>query len=786
MPNDSDRYLERPPVGHGKTKHGAPAGRWTWTHEYDGDVVLKCECGIADGLLHGEAIWSERDGEVRCRGKYRAGRKVGTWKGWDYRGKVIWEASYGDDGVLTEVWEDGVAINLHQRRLRLPVLDEGVVQALDPDVVEFLDVYVGYVSRLPAALERMRRLEELCLENCLMLDFAPEARLAAADKKKLKLILNCSTYPTKRLADFLMEHGFGRWKISVFPHDTVGNADCKVVAKLGDEGLGDPALRRRLLALVPAGLDLAERYAIEGVELPAVAGTEELFLADVAKKAVRDAAVQYLEASYPSALAEHPIGPGASLYLMGTSKYYAKGELQERISEHGWAVVRKPEKATHAILMPRPRAKLARALDAGVPIVLESHLRELIEADAPVLAEDGSPAEQNLEEMLSSPDAANVKLGLQLLQQGTLPDGVMPQLLALMLFSPDAEVRAALRPLVLAKAGRKIAKRFDGDRRNYPQLTDGKKLRKLVREMSSLGVDGATFSHAVVGQFAIADDWSGVQGALLAALEYPESAPQVFARIADRTEVWLEDFRGQWPAGLSALAGTTSLVLSYCTLKGETTELAKMPRLEKLRLSGCKLDKGLLSLRGCTSLVDIDLGNTELKDFSVLSGFRALERLDLAGTGIQDMSPLESLEQLEVLIVEGCPVEDLSVLAKLKNLCHVGLSGTRVTNLEPLRQLDKLESITLGRTPVTDLSPLAGATDIEQLDLFQCTDLSDISPLRKMTKMRHLELRATGVSDLSPLEGMKRLESVHLYGSAVPGAEVKRLQKLLPQTTFYP
>lgn len=780
--SERDEFLERPPAGgHEEVRDGVPTGTWTWTGQWDDDVIQRSE--IVDGRLHGETIRFHDAEKVQSRGHYTHGRKTGTWRGWDWDQQLEWEADYDDDGVLTELRKRGdngktlKVVDLSKPELGLPILDEGVARALDPDVVQELRIDVGFIGRIPAALSRLRRLERLDVDNCTILDFAPEALHAGT--KKLKFSILYCTHPESRLFGLLLEHGFGTWQLSIWTVDGPSNDLHKPLKPLGNEFVGDLPARKRALALLPSGPWLAERQGIEGVALPKVAGAEELALADVAKAPLRDAALDYLERAWPNPLKEHPLGADATLFLMGKAKAYPKGELEARLEERGWEVAKKAEKATHAVLMGRPKQKLAQALAAKLPILLEPHLRDVLEADAPVLVEDGSEQEHNLEQMLDSPDPATVQLAVQLLQRGALPTGLLPELVALMLFNPDKSTRDAVKALVLAKADRALADFFDGDRRNYTRLTDGGKLRRLVKDLARHGLDAATFSRAMVRQCALLHESSlALEGVLLAALEQPGSGPLVFPMLATRHDLWLSGLKPKWPTGISSAAAVKELYVSRCKFEDDTDELAKLSKLRELRLSYCTLGKGISCLDGCASLERLELDGTELRDFTPLSALSSLKWVTLTGTGIADLEPVRPLGQLIGLQLAGCPVDDVSVVAELPKLQYLRLSQTRVRDLEPLRGLEHLRVLELDETSVADLSPIAGLTNLTELSL-RNTAVTDLSALTGMTKLRSLQIHQTKVEDLSPLDGLQSLEYVYTSGSAVPKNEVTRLQKVL-------
>ncbi len=132
-----------------------------------------------------------------------------------------------------------------------------------------------------------------------------------------------------------------------------------------------------------------------------------------------------------------------------------------------------------------------------------------------------------------------------------------------------------------------------------------------------------------------------------------------------------------------------------------------------------------------------------------------------------------------VYAVNKIDITDISPLIHLQKLRELSLSRTKVTNFTPLIQLTNLEWLQLYDMSATDISPLARLTNLKTLMLYG-TPVRDLSPLAGLMKLNFLDLRATKVTDLSPLTGLKSLRYLLLSQKTITEAQVKELQRALP------
>ncbi|GGN32248.1 hypothetical protein FHR83_005764 [Actinoplanes campanulatus] len=108
--------------------------------------------------------------------------------------------------------------------------------------------------------------------------------------------------------------------------------------------------------------------------------------------------------------------------------------LADRLAELGATLQRRPGPATRlAVVGEQHKGRALAYLDAGVPLILESQLRDLLDRVAPQplsgAAGEGEELAARLRALLTSPDEANIKLAVDLARQGGLPPGLLEELI---------------------------------------------------------------------------------------------------------------------------------------------------------------------------------------------------------------------------------------------------------------------------------------------------------------------------------------------------------------------
>lgn len=605
-----------------------------------------------------------------------------------------------------------------------------------------------FSAGLPLGLSKLPGGVEVTFRHCKLGPFTPEA-LQGEGKLTLRFQY-CEGGDFHALREHAIVHGLGRCELEVFQEDAYErDKSWQTVYSLGPDFVGDEDLRHMGFGL--------RRYGHRALKAPATPAHLELMR--WSRKPIRTQALEYLEAHWPNPIEQRP--DKAAFYLMGKPTYHALGDLKEAMAAAGFRVVTKPDKATHALLLDQPKDKLQMALDAGLPIALEQHLKPHLEAAAEPALELSAHQGENLAEMLLNADMAVVASALELLRSVELSAEVLTNLVLVMMFCEDKKLKKAARLHVLGHAPEAVVNRFQADRRNYGSLTDGKKLLKLAKEMEGLGLDGAQFSRGIVTMICV----HGRNGymsdeVLTAALHWPQNNAQVFKQLASAAEVYLPPLKGAFPAGLSDLASCTRLrVQGRHKSADNVDELARMPKLHTLEYwcMPARLDL-LAPLQDTLRGFEFRGQASQLTTAEELGRFRKLEVLSMGNTQATDLSPLAGLP-LRRLAINEVPVTDLGFLETLGGLDHLNLQRVPATDFSPLRALTNLGAgLDLGFCKMTDLSLLEGMQSLRSLSFWgQSLDLAQLPVLASLESLNMPHCR---VEDLLPLTRQPKLRSI--------------------------
>lgn len=244
-------------------------------------------------------------------------------------------------------------------------------------------------------------------------------------------------------------------------------------------------------------------------------------------------------------------------------------------------------------------------------------------------------------------------------------------------------------------------------------------------------------------------------------------------------------------ADIDPLASIQALEeLDLSTLKFvDLAPLSSLPALRHLSLYYCRKIKDFSALGSMTSLVDLNLGGTEIKKLEVLKTLCGLARLNVSVTGIRDLSPLASLPALERLSIIRVPKLSWATLTGLSKLTALE------TNAEPVHhaliaKMTQLRTLVLhGSTPGTDLAVFRHLAGLEDLELWAGTGWSNIHALGALTRLRRLMLYPFGAyddsrkpMDLTWLRSLTALEVLNIGGlgatDLTPLASLARLRSL--------
>ncbi|WP_421799125.1 COR domain-containing protein [Haliscomenobacter sp.] len=124
--------------------------------------------------------------------------------------------------------------------------------------------------------------------------------------------------------------------------------------------------------------------------------------------------------------------------------------------------------------------------------------------------------------------------------------------------------------------------------------------------------------------------------------------------------------------------------------------------------------------------------------------------------------------------------KDLEALILLEELSLY--ENSNLSDLSPLANLQNLTSLSVFKTQVSDLSPLANLQNLTSLYVYN-TQVSDLSPLANLQNLTKLYVYNTPISDLSPLANLQNLTTLYVFKTQV--SDLSPLANLLNLTSLY-
>ncbi|HTW36470.1 MAG TPA: leucine-rich repeat domain-containing protein [Rhizomicrobium sp.] len=163
-----------------------------------------------------------------------------------------------------------------------------------------------------------------------------------------------------------------------------------------------------------------------------------------------------------------------------------------------------------------------------------------------------------------------------------------------------------------------------------------------------------------------------------------------------------------------------------------------LPLLKSLTLS----QTGITDLSGLRSV--LDLGFTEIKDITSLSGLHELESLNLAYTKVADLMPLRGLTKLQALDISQTNVRDLSPLAAVVSLWEGAKS--------PWHFFSREGGISFKECPISDpkLKKLASYKNPRRTR----NALDHLRELQGLPKLRETKAGASATEAIQPVENV--------------------------------
>lgn len=286
-----------------------------------------------------------------------------------------------------------------------------------------------------------------------------------------------------------------------------------------------------------------------------------------------------------------------------------------------------------------------------------------------------------------------------------------------------------------------------------------------------------------------------------------------------------EDMRGWWNA--LPEAWKTAFIKSASIGQNPTNEeLARIPNLDSINISGVQAIKDLEPLRNVPRLRALKINKTSVTDLSPLRDQRLLTSLDISDTKINNIDVVSNFTKLGLLRADRTAVTSIGALSNVGAIKKVSVDGTAITDSlvqeflhrqpkclvifktdtlvswwrdlpstwkevlnesgtitddnqkEELHRLVEGEVVRVRDAAVSNLSVLQEFVRLKELD-FSGTSISDLSSLVNIPTLRTLRATNSPIRNLEPLRSMSQLTLLDISNTPVEDLRpIRALQQL--------
>lgn len=286
-----------------------------------------------------------------------------------------------------------------------------------------------------------------------------------------------------------------------------------------------------------------------------------------------------------------------------------------------------------------------------------------------------------------------------------------------------------------------------------------------------------------------------------------------------------EDMRGWW----NALPEAWKAAFTKAAAIGQNPsneELARIPNIDSVNVSGVKAIQDLEPLRNVPRLRSLNISNTGVSDLTPLREQRLLSALDISHTKVNNIDVAGNFTKLGVLRADHSGVANISALANIGAIRKVFLDGTGISDSvvqnflhnqpkclvvfktdtllswwrdlpsawrdvlndvvnisesnqkEDLHRLVEVEALRFRDAAVSNLSVLDEFVRLKELD-FSGTSVSDLSSLIRIPTLRILRATNSPIRNLEPLRSMLQLQALDVSNTPVEDLRpIRTLQEL--------
>jgi Leucine-rich repeat (LRR) protein len=247
---------------------------------------------------------------------------------------------------------------------------------------------------------------------------------------------------------------------------------------------------------------------------------------------------------------------------------------------------------------------------------------------------------------------------------------------------------------------------------------------------------------------------------------------------------WWNSLSNDWQQALSKPSGIS--------MKPTKEELAKIPLLDSINLSGRLSIQNLEPIRNLKNLKTIIASKTSISDISAIKSNIKLQHLDVSETEMKDISSLASLPQLKVVKADGSKIENIEWL-QTKGLKVLYVDGViSINDLAALKFLEKNPDCLLvyktdrlknwwsslpvewrkifkdfvKRDEQVTREELHALIERESL-IFSDAAITNLVPLTEFIQLKELHFSGTAMTTIGPVESIQSLKSLHATNSPI-------------------
>jgi Leucine-rich repeat (LRR) protein len=178
-----------------------------------------------------------------------------------------------------------------------------------------------------------------------------------------------------------------------------------------------------------------------------------------------------------------------------------------------------------------------------------------------------------------------------------------------------------------------------------------------------------------------------------------------------------------------------------------------------------------------TEFQDIDIVEFYIDQTIHFSSFKDCHSLqgiiiDIAAIHLNEVLYLPNLKTLCLNTPTYIQTTSIDFSIQFPNLEKLIYNLNHTNKINNLEQLTKLKFLSLNHGIFSSIDTISKLTQLEQLYLHQCKNITSFNSLRKLTKLTHLNIYGCNFSDLQVLSNLKKLEILVISSNEIQNIDI--------------